>query len=113
MAKRFSVAPISAGMAVGVGDALILYLLPMIVDLTGKPREVPALLRDLYRLAETLYEFGMAPWVLGIGVAVIGIVSVMLLPLLRYFWWIFSLLTFFATALLLLLIIRAAYTIGA
>lgn len=89
--KRFSLAPAYFGSLVGSFQASMIQFVPMLVQLRGPAVLTPELER-IYLFCEDLAERGVTPLYLGLGIAIIGILSVLCIPVLRYFWWILFLL---------------------
>jgi hypothetical protein len=107
--RRFSLAPLYAALAVGIGQAVALNLTPLIADVKG-PRTLAPGAVSAYRLAAQLDRQGFSPLVLGVGIAVVGIVSVLILPSLRFLWWLAAVGACLGLALLMVLFLQPLYT---
>lgn len=106
--KRFSIAPIYAAVALGILQVVAMNLTPLVQHVKGRGA-IPHDARRAYQVANYLNAKGYTPLRLGGGAAIIGVVSVFLLPLLRYLWMLAAGAATLSLGWFLLLILQGVY----
>ena len=106
--RRFSLAPVYVAVAIGIAQAVTLHLVPLIADAAG-PGSVAPEVADAYRVAKRLDDAGLSPLIVGVLVAMFGIVTVGVLPVTRFLWWLAAVASIVGLLLLLAKLLQPLY----